>query len=63
MKKICKNCKWFGKDGLVSCDKISFERGADMFSNDSDAFYFEVNFFVGDNFGCIHWEGKHENND
>ena len=71
-KKICKNCKWYGYKntainaklnntrhnyGTCSCKKMeyNYEPEEDGLCVDDD-FAANVEIYVGENFGCIHWE-------
>jgi len=70
MDKICKNCKFYRphkKEVYGQCKKLKIINGDTINPNQyaaTDDFillflgsgFWEVDKFVGENFGCVHWE-------
>ncbi len=64
MKKICKNCKWWGegeyKHGLcrimTKMSDDAYEEHDDIISG--NGYDCDESLFSGPNFGCIHWQEK-----
>jgi hypothetical protein len=68
MEKICKNCVSFetkeknGKFGSCYNEKLAYGEEVKDRKDDMLIYYdyesYDAGFYVGINFGCIHWEGK-----
>lgn len=69
MERLCKNCKYYakkdrvrGKDfGCCSCDKFVYTGGEHLPLEDDMLIYedfeqYDACFFVGENFGCVHFK-------
>jgi len=65
MKKICKNCSW--RDATGHCNNTDKIFESDYYSLEKDKSkddYLEYSFdesggfYVGENFGCIHFKNK-----
>ena len=70
MEKLCKNCKYYAKPddefqeergrGLCFCDKFVYDE-KDMYPLNDKLEYldyegYQASFYVGSNFGCIHFK-------
>lgn len=71
MERLCKNCKHYAKAdrvrgknfGTCSCDKFVYTGDEHLPLEDDMLIYedfeqYNAAFFVGENFGCIHFEER-----
>ena len=66
MEKLCKNCKWRDEGGFCVNEGKIYEDGYGRGGRDSStsddcliySFYEGGDFWVGENFGCVHFKEK-----
>lgn len=59
-KRVCKNCKWRDEEGH-DCQNSKIKEGVSGERKDDELVYSFPEgggFWVGENFGCVHWEEK-----